>query len=123
MEFTSIGNRIWHCVCRNENLDVVQLIFSLKGFQPEILNRDRYNIFLRACEFNSNIKVIKYIHKLFPSFIHSQLIQNGAYFVMDSTYLGRLDKLNILHYLYLNGIDIHLLIKSFTIVFILQNRL
>ena len=32
------GNRIWQCVCSNENLDVVKLIFSLKGIQKEILN-------------------------------------------------------------------------------------
>ena len=34
------GNRIWHEVCENANLDVVQLIFSLKGIQAEILNKD-----------------------------------------------------------------------------------
>ena len=32
------GNRIWCEVCKNANFDVVQLIFSLKGIQPEILN-------------------------------------------------------------------------------------
>ena len=114
MKISRNGNRIWHCVCRNANLDVVQLIFSLKGIQPERLNKVGYNVFLLACKYNSNIKVIKYIHKLFPSFIHSQInlqngVHNSAYLVMDSTYLGSLDKLNILHYLYLNGIDIHLL--------------
>ena len=118
MEVTRNGNRIWHCVCKNANLDVVQLIFSLKGIQPEILNKDGHiegkNVFLIACKYNSNIKVIKYIHKLFPLFIHSQTnrkkaVQNGVYFIMDSRHLKCLDKLNILHYLYLNGIDIHLL--------------
>ena len=109
------GNRIWHKVCANENLDVVQLIFSLKGVQPEILNEAGYSSFLIACAQNSNIKVIKYIHKLFPSFIHSQInrygksIQNGAYSIINNGKMNKSDKLNILHYLYLNGIDIHLL--------------
>ena len=109
------GNRIWHGVCRNANLDVVQLIFSLKGFQPEILSTNGFNLFLIACDYNSNIKVIKYIHKLVPSFINSQLIlsgsaQNGAHLLIYNTnFKERLEKLNILHYLYLNGIDIHLI--------------
>ena len=29
---------MWHEVCVNSNLDVVQLIFSLNGVQSEILN-------------------------------------------------------------------------------------
>ena len=67
------GERIWHRVCRNENLDVVQLIYSLKGIQPDLLNNNEKNVFLIACKFNSNIKVIKFLHKLFPSFIHSRI--------------------------------------------------
>ena len=118
IDINQYGNRIWHVVCFNRNLDVVQLIFSLKGIKPEILNDDGNNIFLIACEKNPNIKVIKYIHKLFPLFFHSQVnnkesIKNAAYFVLDNLVMKRPDKLNILHYLYLNGIDIHLLSKKF----------
>ena len=119
-ELFSFKFRIWHEVCRNANLDVVQLIFSLKGIQPEILSKSGYNVFLIACEFNSNIKVIKYIHKLFPSFINTQInlggILNGAYLVIYNSYLDNFqldkrEKLNFLHYLYLNGIDIHFISK------------
>ena len=112
------GNRIWHEICRNENLDVVQLIFSLKEIQPEILNNDGYNVFLIACEQNSNIKVIKYIHKLFPSLFHSRIkdkdenLLNGACLVIENTILGSENQLKIIHYLYLNGIDIHILAKE-----------
>ena len=117
MEKFYCGKRIWHDVSRNGDLDVVQLIFSLKGIQPEILNISGMNIFLRACETNPNIKVIKYIHKLFPSFIHSEGIpngsaQNGAHLVVKNFNLTRYhvdSKLDILHYLYLNEIDIHLI--------------
>ena len=110
------GNRIWHCVCINVNLDVVQLICSLKGIQPCILNDDGFNAFLRACSYNSNIKIIKYLHKLFPSLIHSQKemfggIQNAAFLLLDNSLLEKSDKLKTLHYLYLNGIDIHFLSK------------
>ena len=73
LNLKEFGNRIWHVVCKNANLNVVQLIFSLKGIQPHILNSKRENLFLLACEQNSNIKIIKFLHKLFPSFIHSQL--------------------------------------------------
>ena len=119
-KFKHMGNRIWHVVCGNKNIDVVKLIFSLKGIQAEILNDKGNNPFLLACKFNSNIKVIKYIHKLFPSFIHSlksnSLLQNGAFLVLENRILYRSeilsDKLNILHYLYLNGIDIHLLTED-----------
>ena len=112
------GNRIWHIVCCNVNVDVVQLIYSLKGIQPDLLNDNGYNAFLIACEQNSNIKVIKYLHKLFPSFIHSQITQNGgiqnaAYLLKNNFSIYRIDKLKTLHYLYLNGIDIHLLSKKF----------
>ena len=116
------GNRIWHEVCHNEDMDVVKLIFSLKGIQPEILNRERNNVFLLACYSNMNIKVIKYIHKLFPCFINSQKeiiyihgsTQNGAHLIFDNLFIddsgvNRRATLNILHYLYLSGIDIHLL--------------
>ena len=112
------GNRIWHEVCENENLDVVRLISSLKGIQAEILNNEEeYNVFLLACGNNSNIKVIKYIHKLFPSFIHSQIktiwyTKNGAHLIISNDQLESSDKLKILHYLYLHGIDIHLLSES-----------
>ena len=111
-------NRMWYSACENANLDVVQFIFSLKGFQPEIIDITGKNALLFVCSFNSNIKVIKYIHKLFPSFIHSQItryhgnIQNAALLVIKNSKLNRSDKLNILHYLYLNGIDIHLLTRS-----------
>ena len=113
MEMEYYGNRIWYVVCRNVNLDVVQLIFSLKRIQPEIPKLNGNNVFLIVCNYNSNIKVIKYIHKLFPSLINSQLIyggvQNGAHLLISNTNLNKSDKLNILHYLYLNGIDIHLI--------------
>ena len=76
-------------------MDVVKLIFSLKGIQPKILNEDGYNVFLLACKHNVNIKVIKYIHKLFPSMINSQSknacnlrslqgrVRNGAHLIVD----------------------------------------
>ena len=109
------GNRIWHFVCINENVDVVQLIYSLKGIQPDLLNEDGSSIFLLACNFNSNIKVIKYLHKLFPSFIHSQIdldgIRTAAYLVLKNFMMKKSDQLKTLHYLYLNGIDIHFLSK------------
>ena len=119
------GNRIWHGVCHNKDMDVVKLIFSLKGIQPEILNEDGNNVFLLACYYNVNIKVIKYIHKLFPSMINSQLncwnqgilivcdrrvlLKNAAHLLFSNInfYDVEIDVLNILHYLYLNGIDIH----------------
>ena len=110
-----LRNRIWHKVCVNENLDVVQLIFSLKGVQPEILNDRESSAFIIACAQNSNIKVIKYLLKFYPSFIHSQLklhgenFQNGTHLIFNNRKLNKSDKLNILHNLYLNGIDIHLL--------------
>ena len=114
MNIKLFGNRIWHCACYNVNLDVVQLIFSLKGIQPDLLINFGYNAFLIACERNSNIKVIKYLHKLFPSFIHSQknqyaVIQNGASLILENYQMENSDKIKILHYLYLNGIDIHFL--------------
>ena len=72
---------------------------------------------LIAFEKNANIKVIKYIHKLFPSCIHSQANLNGFIFNAACLVLenGRLKRSGnqikmtqkILHYL--NGIDIHLL--------------
>ena len=108
-------NRIWHGVCENQNLDVVQLIFSLKDIQPEILNENGETVFLIACAY-SNLKIIKFIHKIFPSIIHSQTksIINGSF--IDAIYLvtynrkmNRYDKLKTLHYLYLNGINIHFL--------------
>ena len=110
------GIRIWHAVCINENFDVVQLIYSLKGVQPDLLT-DVFglNSFLRACKFNSNIKVIKYLHKLSPSFIYSQIylggiiIQTAAYPLLNNNCMKLSDKLKTLHYLYLNGIDIHFL--------------
>ena len=109
------NNRIWHEVCFNANLDVVQLIFSLKGIQPEILDNNGYNSFLLVCCFNSNIKVIEYIHKLLPSFINTQInvnssVINGAHFVFKNRHLKLSERLKILHYLYLNGIDIHFLL-------------
>ena len=111
------GNRIWHVVSNNRKLDVVKLIYSLKGVQPDLLNDDGFNGFLIACDYNSNIKVIKYLHKLFPSFIHSQLNrygrgQNAAYLLVErNCCMKKSDKLKTLHYLYLNGIDIHQLFK------------
>ena len=113
------GDRIWHEVSLNANLDVVQYIYSLNGIKDKILNEEgkKYNPFLIACEFNSNIKVIKYIHKSFPSFINSQtkfnkMSRNAAYLVLGNSQLETSDKLKIFHYLYLNGINIHLLIMS-----------
>ena len=116
MNIKLLGNRIWHCACLNENLDVVQLIYSLKGIQPDLLTDNGYNVFLIACHYNSNIKVIKYLHKLFPSFIHSQkemfgIIQNATTLVLKNYYTKKLDQLKTLHYLYLNGIDVHFLSK------------
>ena len=104
------GNRIWHEVCYNKDMDVVKLIFSLKGIRPKILNGDGYNVFLLACEFNANIKVIKYIHKLFPSLINSQInIRDltGDQLVLYNYNILLSEQLKLLHYLYLNGIDIH----------------
>ena len=41
------NDRIWRGVCHNKNVDVVQLILSLKGIQPDLLNRgDEFNPFL-----------------------------------------------------------------------------
>ena len=117
-------NRIWHCASHNENLEVVQLIFSLKGIQTEILNDKQEvistfeiinNPLLTACQYNSNIKVIKYIHKLFPEFIFTNIKYNGNIhniahiIVYNYSRMKKEDKLNILHYFYLNRIDIHLL--------------
>ena len=114
IDFKRYGDRIWHEVCKNRNLDVVQLIFSLKGIQPELLNDNGKNVFLIVCDYNSNIKVIKYIHKLFPSFINSHGnynggAQNGAHLLFFNAVLKISCRLKILHYLYLNGMDIHLI--------------
>ena len=126
IEIEGYENKIWHEVCRNSNFDVVQLIFSFKGIQPEIFNKGGFNPFLYACAINPNIKIIKYIHKLFPSSIHTKInsktnekiningyfinedIKNGVYYILRNVRLKR-DKFKILHYLYLNGIDFHLL--------------
>ena len=126
-----MARKLCEDVCENENLDVVQLIFSLKGIQEEISfnsicknennNDSGKNVFLMACNQNSNIKVIKYIHKLFPSFIHSQIehkgsVKNGAFLVIKNLSMNDNrnyeDLMDILHYLYLNGINIHLLYKD-----------
>ena len=105
--------RIWHVACFNRDVQVVELIFSLKGIQPEILDKEGYNTFLLACYKNSNIKVIKYIHKLFPSLINTQInMDNGVFIILKNVYFQSKDKLNIIHYLYLNGIDIHFLLKK-----------
>ena len=127
MDINIYGNRIWHGACSNADIDVVRLIFSLKVVQSSVLNEGGfhpiagYNLFLFICKYNSNIKVIKYIHKLFPSFIHSQInhqngsIENAAYLIVENSFsriptqLNSLEKLQILHYLYLNGINIHFL--------------
>ena len=103
IDFKQYGDRIWHGVCKNANLDVVQLIFSLKGIQPELLNDNGCNVLLLACETNSNIKVIKYIHKLFPSLINPKRL-NLLFF---NPVLKRSCRIKILHYLYLKGMDIH----------------
>ena len=106
-------NKIWFEVCKNANLNVVQFIYSLKEVQDEILKDEKgFNPILKACEINLNIKVIKYLHKLFPSFIHFQAKwrnENCTSFVLYNSRLRLSDQLNILHYLYLHGVDIHLL--------------
>ena len=126
-----MGNRIWHEASKNQNLDVVQLIFSLKDIQPEILNYNGENVFLIACE-KSNLKIIKFIRKIFSSFIHSQLQNNynnnnnnnnmenwkfinAAYIVLFRSKLKSSDKLKVLHYLYLNGLIFILLLLVNTI--------
>ena len=112
------SDRIWRGVCSNKDIDVVQLIFSLKGIQPDLLiDYKGYNPFLLACENNPNIKVIKYIHKLFPPFIHSHITFkeraiDGYFLILKNHHLQFTDKLNIFHYLYLNGIDVHFLSKK-----------
>ena len=112
------GNRLWHSVCSNQNLNVVRLIYSLKGIQPEILNREGMNPFLLACEGNPNIKVIKFLHKLFPSLFHSfqinsdGVIRNAASIVLSNSIIDSLNQLKALHYLYLNEIDFHLLMTE-----------
>ena len=112
LKVVKTDNRIWQEVCKNGNLDVVQFIFSLKGIQPEILFKNENNSFLIACDENSNIQVIKYLHNRFPSFINSVDQINGAYFVLGNGRLNLSDKGKILHYLYLNGIDIHFISKE-----------
>ena len=119
-------NRIWHDVCENKDIQLIKFIFSINGIKQEILKEEKYNIetsndfglnpFLIACDFNS-IKVIKYIHKLFPSFINSERKfrfkrKNAAYFVITNSNLNSNEKVKILHYLYLNGIDFHFLSES-----------
>ena len=119
MEGNRNGNRIWIEVCKNENFDVVQLIFSLsiKEIQPEMIN-NHLNVLFFAIDNIANIKVIKYICKLFPSLIHSQRkfqngeIKNAAFLVLDKIWMRIPHKLETLHFLYLKGIDIHLLSKS-----------
>ena len=114
------GNRIWFEVCENHNFDVVHLIFSLsfKSIRPEIVNREGLNLFLFAIDRKANIKVIKYIYKLFPALIHSQIIlkneevQNAASLVVNTLWMKKSHRLETLHFLYLKGIDIHLLSKS-----------
>ena len=117
LKFLSRENKIWQAVCENPNLNVVQFIFSLKGIKEEILNNDKeLNIFLIACELNLNIKIIKFIHKNFPSFINSKkkndwVNKNSANIIIGDSNLEISDKLNILHYLYLKGINIHYISK------------
>ena len=124
------GNRIWRDICYNSNLAAIQLIYSLKGIRQEILNninnnldtlnddyrRMEFNPFLIVCEHNS-IKVIKFIHKLFPSFIHSHQKsvwkkKNAAYNVLNNYHLTPPSQLKILHYFYLHGIDIHFISEA-----------
>ena len=104
------GKKIWHKVCENENLIVVQFIFSLK----EIPKFNEEGI---ACLENSNIKVIKFLHKIFPHFLQSKinnkmLILNAAIRILKNGKLNNEDKLNILHYFYLNGVDFRYILQE-----------
>ena len=64
--------------------------------------------------------MIKYLHKLFPSLINDQVKTNqygrycfnGAFLILNNRKLKSSRKLKILHYFYLNGINIHLLLQS-----------
>ena len=82
--------------------EIVQLIFSIKGFQAEKANRDGLNVFLFAIDKMANIKIIKYIYKLFPSLIHSQRIlkngevQNAASLVVNILWMKKSNRLKIL---------------------------
>ena len=45
------GDRIWHGVCLNADINVVQLIFSLKGVQPKVFNAGGFNgFFICMCK-------------------------------------------------------------------------
>ena len=62
-------DNIWHEVCSNRDIKMVQFIYSLKGVDANQMNNKGENGFLIACEINS-LKVIKYIHKNTSSNIH-----------------------------------------------------
>ena len=67
------GNRIWHQVSRNRNFhkSLVQLIFSRKGIQPEILNDDGKNVFFNSMRKKFQHKSDQKYSQTFPFFFSS----------------------------------------------------
>ena len=60
----SNGNKLWHYVAYNEDLDLVTFIYSLKGIDPFELNQGGNSGFLIAIMNNGNINVIKYLYNV-----------------------------------------------------------
>lgn len=64
------GNSIWHATSHSDDIDVTKFIFSLKGTQ---LNNqysfDGLQPFLNLCDFEKDLKKIKFVIRLSSLFI------------------------------------------------------
>ena len=91
-------NKIWEEVLENQNIEIIQFIYSLKGINIE-------NSFLIACE-NRNLKALKYLYKNFSLNINQITSEKKNAFHIAYKYYVR-NSIKIFHYLYLIGVDIH----------------
>ena len=112
LQMQSIRRTIWHAAASNRNIDVVQFIFSLRGITLENIfnlpNQSGDDVFTIAVQYNTDIKIIKYLHKLIPTSVNSS---RNPFFERASRYWNYISEevITILHYLYLGGTDIHYL--------------
>ena len=117
------NNKIWHEVSSNQDIEMVQFIYSLKGVDVNQLNGEGENGFLIACGTNENLKVVKYLHKNTPSNIHlintSKL--NAFQIAVDKNYHYRIS-IKLIKYLYEIGIDIHYFEDIFSAIYLLYGQ-
>ena len=117
------NKKIWHEVSSNQDIEMVQFIYSLKGVDVNQLNGEGENGFLIACGTNENLKVVKYLHKNTPSNIHlintSKL--NAFQIAVDKNYHYRIS-IKLIKYLYEIGIDIHYFEDIFSAIYLLYGQ-